>query len=233
MFMKLFPTYCVDNFYQDPNAIRTFALSQQYFTNESGRYPGKRTKPLHLLDENFFQSFCQKLFSVLFDANTIQNLNWVVSTEFHIIENMSSDKNSIKNKGWIHYDDGSSILAGVIYLNPEPNLDAGTSIFKCIDESVLKNYHENGPWVETKKKFYLEKIDNNYERALTENNNAFVETSRFQNVFNRLVLYDSDLAHGFNTCYSDNDPRLTQVIFVKSLEGYFTPPLTRLKNYLI
>ena len=32
----------VDNFYQDPNRIRTLALSQPF--NITGNYPGKRTK---------------------------------------------------------------------------------------------------------------------------------------------------------------------------------------------
>lgn len=228
--MKHFPAICVDDFYSDPDSIRKFALSQEFKPDPTGRWPGKRTKPLHLLDQDLFQVFTRKFFSVFFDLDTTP-LNWVVSSEFHLIENFDPDKNSIKNKGWIHYDDGNAVMAGVIYLNPEPDLDSGTSIFKCIDESVLQNYHDNGPWVKTKKKFYLENVDDNYEKALTENNDAFVETARFQNVYNRMIAYDSEVPHRFNSCFSSNEPRLVQVIFVSKLEGNFTTPIDRIKKF--
>ena len=159
-----------------------------------------------------------KVLSTLFDLTTV-DLNWVITTEFHMINNLDPNKDSIKNTGWVHYDDGFAVLAGLIYLNPSPCLDSGTSIFKCIDESILTNYQEDGRWTNIKKKFYLEK------------NAAFIETARFQNVYNRLVLYDGGMPHRFNSCFSDNDSRLVQVIFVRSLEGSFESPVTRIKKF--
>lgn len=229
--MKHFPATCIDNFYSDPDAIRNFALAQEYTSDPTGRWPGKRSKPLHILNRELFDTFCDRFFSVFFDLSET-NLNWVLSSEFHIIENLDDDKNSIKNKGWIHYDDSNAVLAGIIYLNKNPDPDSGTSIFRCIDESVLQNYHNNGPWVETKKKFYLQNIDENYTKSLQDNNDAFVETARFQNVYNRLVAYDCDVPHRFNSCYSpdNNDPRLVQVIFVNDLRGNFKSPLERVRS---
>ena len=228
--MNHFPTLCIDNFYSDPDSIRKFALSQEFFPDPAGRWPGKRTKSLHLLNENLFQVFSRKVLSTLFDLTTV-DLNWVITTEFHMINNLDPNKDSIKNTGWVHYDDGFAVLAGLIYLNPSPCLDSGTSIFKCIDESILTNYQEDGRWTNIKKKFYLEKNAEGYEQSLIENNAAFIETARFQNVYNRLVLYDGGMPHRFNSCFSDNDSRLVQVIFVRSLEGSFESPVTRIKKF--
>ena len=38
---------CIDDFYEDPDSVREFALNQEYET--SGNYPGIRTVP-HMTD---------------------------------------------------------------------------------------------------------------------------------------------------------------------------------------
>ena len=71
-----FPTICVDDFYKNPDQIRQFALNLEYNNkdNATGDYPGKRTELLHLTHPNFFNTFCQKLFSIYFDFQINLNL---------------------------------------------------------------------------------------------------------------------------------------------------------------
>ena len=47
-----FGTTCIDDFFKYPNAIRKYANSLEYSPDEAGKWPGVRTKSLHLLDEN-------------------------------------------------------------------------------------------------------------------------------------------------------------------------------------
>ena len=51
--MNFFPS-CVDNFFEDPDKIREFALSLNF--NEDGDYPGYRTKELAKIDQNLYHS---------------------------------------------------------------------------------------------------------------------------------------------------------------------------------
>ena len=50
--MSLIPTSCVDDFYEDPDSIREYALSLDY-KKEKGNYPGVRTKDLSYINKDF------------------------------------------------------------------------------------------------------------------------------------------------------------------------------------
>src|SRR6056300_18837 len=112
--MKNFPSLCIDNFYNDPDSIRNFALSQEYQANPEGKWPGKRTIDISLIDSNFAQEFNKKIFSIYFDIFKT-TISYKISSFFQKIEPYDDDPNSIKNSGWIHFDD--AIFAGIIYLN--------------------------------------------------------------------------------------------------------------------
>ena len=46
--------YCFDNFFKDPDAVREYALSQEYVSHEnSGIFPGSRTNFLHKIATKF------------------------------------------------------------------------------------------------------------------------------------------------------------------------------------
>lgn len=207
--MKKFPTLCVDNFYDDPNSVREFALQQEYIEDINGQWPGKRSKQLHEIDRNFFNDTCFKFFSSRFDL-TKNIMNWQVSCGFQIIEPLHIDKNSPKNIGWIHRDD-DFIFSGIVFLNSEIDSDCGTSIFELTDDVNI--CRDN-----TKVDFYKYKIDKNYDETLLKHNACFKETIRFQNLYNRMISFDANIWHGANNFYSSNEPRLTLVFFVKSYE---------------
>jgi hypothetical protein len=217
--MKHFPSFCIDNFYPDPDAVRRFALSQE-FQPEDGSYPGSRTKNLDTLDRSFFDYFCNKLFSVFYNFNK-SHVSWSIKTNFQLIPAFDSNPLSPKNTGWIHYDD-NCVFAGIIFLNPVISLNCGTSLFKLTDSAKL--YAGNA-----KKEFYKHQIDNEYDKHITNHNSAFIETTRFNNVYNRLIGFDGELAHGVNSFYNSasSEPRLTQVFFCKEIVSDDLSPLER------
>ena len=221
--MNNIPALCIDDFYSDPDKIREFALAQDYFTPAGGDYPGKRTRRLDDLDRNLFNQFCNKLLSVFFDLSK-DSVNYEIDTSFQLIPSIDPDPMSPKNMGWVHYDE-NVIFAGVIFLNPKIDLNCGTSIFKLVDSTKLDLSN-------AKRDFYKSGIDADYDNCIQKHKSAYVETVRFNNVYNRLIAFDSSSAHGVNSYYSNTEPRLTQVFFVTKIDTKTPPPIMRQQQYL-
>ena len=118
-----FPITCVDNFFNDPDSVRKFALSLDYQKAFKGEWPGKRTDCLSNIAPHFYHTFCQKIFSLTYNMKEEQLYTDLV-LKFVII---SANELSI-DRGWIHQD--QSRYAGLVYLTPGMNKDSGTSIFK-------------------------------------------------------------------------------------------------------
>lgn len=220
--MKYFPVTILDNFYENPDFVRDYALSLEYFKSKTGNFPGERSKHISIINKNLFRLFCNKLFSIFFDPD-IDKLSWNVDTNFQKISSFSNNKNDIKNSGWIHQDD-EYLIGGLVYLNPNPNPNWGTSIYSLNNGMELDCEYKN-------KLLHLSDQDfDEYEYTLekTNHNNKFTETIRIENLYNRLILYDAKLFHGVPNYYSENgEPRLTQVFFVKSLVTSSSYPLIR------
>lgn len=220
--MKKFPITILDNFYENPDLVRDYALSLQYYPSENGAWPGLRTKLLSEIDPNFFKTFCNKLFGLFFDFENTK-VDWEVETNFQKINSFSEDSNDIKNTGWIHSDD-DCIFGGVIYLNPNPQPNWGTSIYN------LKPEQSSCGEFKTKFLHYSGKDFNENEHLFekTTHNNKFIETIRIENFYNRIIMYDRDVYHGVPSYYSDsNEPRLTQVFFVKEIISSGNFPVIR------
>ena len=120
----------LNNFFDNPNIIREYALKQNFYSAEesrsfsisSGNYAGVRTKEIHLLDRVFFDSFCHRLFSNLIDLTDVSNINWVVSSYFHLQNSWDRVENTI-------HKDGDVMYAGLIYLTPGIDQQFGTSLY--------------------------------------------------------------------------------------------------------
>jgi hypothetical protein len=224
--LKYFPSICVDNFYDDPDKIREFALSLDYYPSDTGAWPGKRTKLLHEIDENFFKNFCIKVLSLYYDFN-LSRVDWEIATSFQLIEPYDPKEDSLKNKGFIHIDK-DNIFAGVVYLTPNANSKCGTSLYKVIDQDIIDKDLNLSFGEDIKSKFYKHGIDENFDQEFTSFNSAFEETVRFNNEYNRMISFDSSVYHAANSFYSET-PRLTQVFFVKSITSSVSPPLKRFK----
>jgi hypothetical protein len=222
--MKHFPSFCIDNFYPNPDIIREFALSQKFTDSVNGKWPGKRTEELQLLDENLFDAFCSKLLSIFYDYNKAK-VSWKIETSFQLIPPFSSIKTDIKNTGWIHSDGVSGIFAGVIYLSKDAELTTGTSIFRLKNTEDLNEILART--VTAKNEFYAKGIDNNYDEELLKHNESFEETIRYNNVYNRLVAWHGEDWHGVNSFHNSMESRLTQVFFVSEITSDSNSPLTR------
>lgn len=208
---SMFPITCLDNFYKDPDKIREFALSCEYKKHEGSNYPGLRTDQIHLIENEFFNDFCMKLFALFYDYD-YHLVDWEVETYFQKIEPYSNDRKRIVNSGWSHLDEGF-VFAGVIYLNPDSNPDSGTSLYKLKD-----NEYYNLLDYSLRDKLYAgEEVDiQEYERSLEIHNSYFEKTLEFKNVYNRMICYDGWHKEN-NFVASETEPRLTQVFFVKEV----------------
>jgi hypothetical protein len=222
--MKYFPTLCVDNFFDNPNQVRAFALKQEY-TTTSDTYAGSRSAELADLNYDLFDTFCHRLVSLFNDPREVHSLK--LSARFQKIPRVS-DKHPELNQGWVH-DDGENIFAGLVYLNPTPNLDSGTSLFKLKEGE----HPSDDELSEIKRGLYGKTLEDELKavQAITKHNNKFIETARFSNLYNRLVCYDASVFHKANS-YDNDEDRLTLVFFLQEYHAE-TVPLLRIKNFVI
>ena len=234
-----FPTICVDNFLNNPDRLREYALSLDYYvsgeseklqdaTLPEGTWPGKRTKPLHLIYPELFENLSYKIFSCLTDISK-NSCEWELAMYFQSIS--PNDTHGL-TEGWIHQD-GTSFYAGLIYLTPNAPIESGTSIYAL-------NNPKSGGWFDkviNEKKSYRDQIRNYnendrelYLQNIKNNNSNFTETLKFGNVYNRLIGYDGKLFHSANN-YNGHDmqsERLTLVFFVgKFASNWFPIPNSR------
>lgn len=212
----LFPTTCIDNFFEDPAAIRALALSLESNPDPEGMWPGKRTKMLHEVLPEYSNFFNAKLMRTFYDFRKHQ-INWQVESYFQLIEPYGPDADV--NEGWVHKDK-DSVLAGVVYLNEKPEITAGTSLFAR--NSVTTDAIHN----DDKHAFFKDPnaVDKEaYVKKLKENNSLFTETLTVGNVYNRMVCYDGAYYHRANSFLCGTEPRLTQVFFVRNLNADWYP----------
>lgn len=208
--MNLYPVTVVENFYENPDAIRKFALAQEYKylqeqTDYNYVYPGCRTKGLHILDNVLYENICKKLVSV-FHNTEHDYMRWAITTNFQSV--------SARYGSGVIHSDHNTIFAAVLFLSPNAPLNAGTSLYK-------------------KNKTF---DDNKYQRALEENDekfrtgeiimntdyhSMFDEIVRVNNVYNTLIIYEGDIFHAANQFFGKTlqDSRLTQVFFVNKIDA--------------
>jgi hypothetical protein len=212
----LFPTTCVDSFFDNPKAVRELAYSLERAPDPEGNWPGSRTGLLHEVAPDYHAYFSDKLFRLFYNFN-VQEVSWVVHTCFQFIEPYSQNKNV--NVGWVHKDI-NSMLSGVIYLNENPEINSGTSLYtpNRMGVSLI-----NGDY---KKEFFKASgvfDEDEYVNKLNENNSLFTETLTVGNVYNRMVCYDGSSYHKANGFTCGDEPRLTQVFFVRKIMADWYP----------
>jgi|688.fasta_scaffold00037_211 hypothetical protein len=123
-----FPLFCIDDFYENPEAIREYALGLEY---EDQTPYDKRSQCLSEINPELFSRFCDKLFSVFYDSP----VRYKVYTAFHIHFRKSDDPDSPDNNGLLHKDP-NVLMGGVIYLTPNPNPKAGTTVYKSFEKPL-------------------------------------------------------------------------------------------------
>lgn len=199
------PTIVIDNFYDEPELWRTYALDQEYFKGDRGNWPGLRTELLHTLNKDLFDVTLKKLLFVLKDYG-ITSVN-ELQTGFQLIDESYG-------KGWVHDDDPAFQVAGVIYLNKNAPLGSGTTIYNDMSfdnhEKFTKVFEEDVNLSESEKQdLHIQVRD--------EQRSLFTANTVVENVFNRLVMFDSRSWHSADNFFGSTkeDSRLTQVFFIK------------------
>lgn len=208
--MNLYPVTVIENFYENPDAIRKFALAQEYtFCHEKLNleyvYPGSRTKDIFDLDSKLHEKICKKLVSV-FHNTEHDYMRWAISTSFQSVTKEY-------NQGVIHTDQ-NTIFAGVLYLTPDAPLNSGTSLFK-----KNKNFDER------KYQQALATNDTRFKEGdiamSTDYHNMFDEIVRVNNVYNTLIIYEGRHFHAANQFFGKTlkDSRLAQVFFINKIDA--------------
>lgn len=212
--MLKIPVMIVDDFFDNPDQIRDYALSLD-FKKTSGSYPGLRTELIDTLNFDLFNTLGRKIFSLLYDFN-VHNAGGHLQACFQVI-----DKNC--EEGWVHSDLSTDdwSVAGVIYLTPNAPLTSGTSIYRL--KSGLTEPKQNS----LKDEFYSgNSIDINQYRVQRDSfNNQYEKTLEVSNIYNRLVMYNTKQFHRGDVFFGNDilSSRLTLVFFAKILGNVPTP----------
>ena len=213
---QFIPTTVVDDFFDNPEYIRDYALSLEYVKDLEYTWPGKRTKQLYEIDPALFEFVINRALSLYYRPG-IDYTEWRAKCCFQLVDKSYGN-------GWIHKD--KETITGIVYLNKDANPSAGTTIYeRKTGHSLLNN--------DKKQQFFKGEIDpKTAEIYRQENNDQFEETVTIKNKFNRLIMFDSALYHGANDFADINNQqegdRLTLIFFIEKIDVY-QHPIVRMK----
>lgn len=179
------PLIVVDDFLDDPDAIRRLALRQRFVKMHSA---GLRTIERFLHIAPYRERFSRLLGATL--SNWDDN---AANGRFQLCTAADA----------IPYHSDSQTCAGVLFLTPGAPLEAGVSFFRsrrsgmrgrCADPELMAQTFGHGA---------------EFDRSCWE------EVDRVGNLYNRLVLFDPHLAHGASAYFGTglDDGRLFQNFF--------------------
>ncbi len=213
----MLPVTIVDDFLDQPDEWREYALGCEYFKSV-GRWPGFRTKPLAEINKVMHNRFMIRLLSLFLEPKD-NDLMFEAKGTFQKIPPGTGE-------GWVHRD--NQVATAIVYLNPDADLNAGTSLFRPKKNNIWSMMYDN-----VRKENYRGNISaEEAEPYRLEYNSQFEETVRINNVYNRLVVFEGGIHHAANVLQSNGDDRLTLVFFIDALYSRSTLfPLTRLKCF--
>ena len=184
--------YIIDNFYSDVDAVREFALQQDFSVR--GNYPGPRTQPfLNDSMKTTIESIVKPMYgNVIYWSDEQYTGAYQYTTS--------------RDRSWIHADQTTK-WAAVCYLTPNAPLSAGTGLFKHKPTGLtMAPKNEDGSYnQELLKEIYADSQD------MTK----WEMVDRLGNVYNRLVLYRGDHFHMSLDYFGQDlyDGRLFQTFF--------------------
>lgn len=178
----------VDNFYQDPDSVREFALTLD-FQFHPGYHKGKRTEKTYLFPglKESFEKILGKKIADFSRYGTNGCFQYCIGGDQLVY----------------HYD--TQTYAGLIYLTPNAPPQTGTSFFRSRHTSLRKIDFGKEKEEETSLTFKNGFLDP------TE----FDLVDKVGNVYNRLVLFDARLIHAASEYFGSNlqNGRLFQLFF--------------------
>lgn len=189
--------HVVDDFYEDPMAVREHALLQYY--NDDPGYLGLRTR------KQFFFDGVKEKFEEILQRKITKWEDYGMNGRF---------QSNIAGTKLVYHCDSQS-WAAAVYLSPNAPYYTGTSFW------AVKNY-DAGP-LGTANSI---RHNSHPDLDLAFNQHTFVDRSPYElvdtvgNVFNRLVIWDAGLIHSASEyCGWDiNSSRLFQIFFFDSVK---------------
>jgi hypothetical protein len=203
-----FKTLIFDDFLPNPDELVEIANSQTYIQSV-GRFPGRRTTELSVICNQIHTMMLEEL---LKKSKELTGLS--LTAYFQKIPNLSFDESylSIENSGWIHTDD--SVYSGVLYLNKDSENYGGTSLYEPLKLTKNPDIDIN----KFKKQHYANTGELNieeYRDSKLRYSELFEKTETIENVYNRLVLFNSKKWHNNDTFVnSGSGERLTLIFFM-------------------
>jgi len=206
------PTTVVDGFLDNPDTFRKFALDQEFYIDEKGRFPGSRTSLLSTISPVVFDQVCQKILALFFTNE--QAYSYTIESSFQLV-------NKNYNTGWVHKD--PMIITAMLYLTPGSY--SGTSLYLKKNISYNDSNYLND-------KVVSYKLGSDDIKACNLHNQNYEEVMNVKGLYNRLLVFDSNMYHAAHDFFgsSKEDSRLTLVSFVHRLTGDYYGPLQRSRS---
>ena len=213
--MRFFPTTVIDDFFDYPDYVADLARNVKYSEPQLQWYPGRASvKKIHEIDKELYSYILDKIISVFWDTK-YHTVHLDARMDFQKIEPYS-DTNSILNTGSIHADTDALSLAGIVYLNRNPEKDMGTSIYNLKKEHQF--YCAPREYTEALQRHNSGMFIPDMERLYKDHCDKYEETMKVQNKYNRLVLYSPELWHSA-TSYGTRGTRYTLRFFISYLSS--------------
>ena len=208
----MIPVSVLDNFFENPDDVRKFALQQTY--TKKFAVPGYRTEPLHIIAPGLFDIFAARVFSLFFDFDAEPTISWNMSASFQWVP-------AVYETGWVHTDDvDKTHISGVVYLTPDAPLDGGTSVYKPTDRTQDIDDSLKAPFYDFYTTSSLDSFPDleKYRKLRDDHNAKFDRTISIANVYNRLFTYNTYDYHSEDKFFGNTleDSRLTLVFFAQT-----------------
>lgn len=198
--------FLVDGFFDDPVKVREFAMAQD-FSVDQFNFPGKRTKLLEEINPELYQVFKKKILNLIGASN--KQCRLYAAFQYTPAQ---------YERGWVHLD-AEVDVAGVVYLSPDAPVNAGTSIYRLVDdyEPAKENWVARDSFYDNNLSIPLEE----YQSLRDTHNAKYEKTLAIGNVFNRLAMYSGKQYHKEDSFFGDTkeDSRLTLVFFMQLKEN--------------
>jgi hypothetical protein len=186
----------VDNFYENPHAVREFALSRSSYSPHIEYHKGQRT------EESFKPKEIKKALENLLQKKIT---NWDKHGANGVFQFCTSEDAIV-----YHVDPQS--YAAVVYLTPDAPPECGTTFYKSKVNGLRESPNDEVVKERNKSKEHL-----TFEIFSA----GFYDKTKFEtvdvigNVFNRLVIWDAQLIHAASEYFGSNlgDSRLFHLFF--------------------
>jgi hypothetical protein len=186
----------IDNFYANVIDTRNYVITQEFKVR--GNYPGQRTRSFanqHLKD--IIQEYVLPYGGRITDFPMPNEKN----IDNNDIYNGAFQYTTSRDRSWVHID-GVNNWAGVLFMTPNAPLTSGTGFYRFYDGASCKQD--------------MEILDNKTETdKFSQDLTKWQLVDKVGNVFNRLVLFNSNRFHMSQDYFGDSkeNGRLFQVFF--------------------